>query len=173
MHLSIGARQTPLPQRPFGRDIFSYLVATGLMNKTRDSRLGRRLRDRETLVGSSPRAARRNGIHPHGRTTGAEGRSVNFIDDTSLEIATVIWATGFGLDHSWIDLPVFNPEGAVAHERGVTASPGLYFLGLTWQHTRGSALLGWVKDDAEYIAEKIAAFRPTAPAETREPERVA
>jgi hypothetical protein len=39
--------------------------------------------------------------------------------------------------------------------RGVTASPGLYFLGLSWQHTRGSALLGWVKDDAEHIAQAI------------------
>jgi putative flavoprotein involved in K+ transport len=39
----------------------------------------------------------------------------------------------------------------------VTCAPGLYFLGLPWQHTRGSALLGWVKDDAEFIAERIAA----------------
>jgi putative flavoprotein involved in K+ transport len=54
VHLSVGARQTPLPQRLFGPDIFSYLVATGLMDKTRDSRLGWRLRDRETLIGSSP-----------------------------------------------------------------------------------------------------------------------
>lgn len=41
------------------------------------------------------------------------------------------------------------------HRRGVTESPGLYFLSLPWQHTRGSALLGWVKDDAEHIAEHI------------------
>ena len=155
VHLSIGARQTPLPQRPFGRDIFSYLVATGLMKKTRDSRLGRRLRDRETLIGSSPRAARRRGIDLHGRTTGADGRSVNFTDGTSLEIATVIWATGFGLDHAWIDAPIFDANGAVEHDRGVTRSPGLYFLGLPWQHTRGSALLGWVKDDAAHLATRI------------------
>lgn len=154
-HLSIGARQTPLPQRPFGRDIFSYLVATGLMNKTRDSRLGRRLRDRETLIGSSPRAARRKGIHLHGRTTGADGRSVKFTDGTSLEIATVIWATGFGLDHAWIDAPIFDANGALEHDRGVTRSPGLYFLGLPWQHTRGSALLGWVKDDAAHLAARM------------------
>ena len=50
--------------------------------------------------------------------------------------------------------------------------PGLYFLGLPWQHTRGSALLGWVKDDAQYIANQISAFRPAAPADTRAPERV-
>jgi putative flavoprotein involved in K+ transport len=155
VHLSGGARQTPLPQRPFGRDIFSYLVATGLMRKTRDSRLGRRLRDRETLIGSSPRAARRQGIRLHGRTTGADGRRVTFADGTGLEVATVIWATGFGLDHAWIDAPIFDADGAVSHERGVTRSPGLVFLGLPWQHTRGSALLGWVKDDAAYLAQSL------------------
>ena len=45
-------------------------------------------------------------------------------------------------------------EGSVRHRRGVTDVPGLYFLGLSWQYTRGSALLGWVKDDAEFIADK-------------------
>jgi putative flavoprotein involved in K+ transport len=51
------------------------------------------------------------------------------------------------------------------HRRGVTDVPGLYFLGLTWQHTRGSALIGWVRDDAEVIAERIAAYQATkAPA---------
>ena len=75
----------------------------------------------------------------------------------------MIWATGFRDDHSWIDVPVFDDGGAVAHERGVTDAPGLYFLGLQWQHTRGSALLGWVKDDAEYLARpSIDAFRPAA-----------
>jgi putative flavoprotein involved in K+ transport len=42
----------------------------------------------------------------------------------------------------------------------VAEIPGLYFLGLQWQYTRGSALLGWVKDDAEYIADRIAAYEP-------------
>jgi len=88
---------------------------------------------------------------------------VSFDDATKLDVRSVIWATGFRLDHSWIDVPVFDADGRVAHERGVTGSPGLYFLGLLWQHTRGSALLGWVKDDAEYIARQIGAFRP-APA---------
>jgi putative flavoprotein involved in K+ transport len=67
----------------------------------------------------------------------------------------VIWATGYRPDYSWVDLPVFEPEGRLRHRRGVTEVPGLYFLGLTWQHTRGSALIGWVKDDAEFIAGRI------------------
>ena len=49
--------------------------------------------------------------------------------------------------------------GQGRHRRGVTDVPGLYFLGLTWQHTRGSALIGFIKDDAEFIAAKIAGYR--------------
>ena len=72
----------------------------------------------------------------------------------------VIWSTGYRPDYSWIDLPVFDAEGLVRQKRGLTPVPGLDFLALTWQHTRGSALLGWVKDDAEFIAPQIATFAP-------------
>ena len=165
-HLSIGSRQTPLPQRILGRDLFWYLDATGLIRKTTESRIGKRMRQREdTLIGSRPRALRRHGVRLHGRAVDAEGSTVSFSDGTKLDVATVIWATGFRLDHSWIDVPVFDEAGRVLHERGVTSSPGIYFLGLLWQHTRGSALLGWVKDDAEYLAGQISAFRPAAPAQ--------
>jgi putative flavoprotein involved in K+ transport len=163
-HLSIGSRQTPLPQRILGRDLFWYLDKTGLIRKTKSSRIGKRMQQREdTLIGSRPRGVRRHGVERHGRAIDTAGATVSFSDATKLDVRTVIWATGFRLDHSWIDVPVFDADGRVAHERGVTESPGLYFLGLLWQHTRGSALLGWVKDDAEYIAQKIGAFRP-APA---------
>jgi putative flavoprotein involved in K+ transport len=57
---------------------------------------------------------------------------------------------------------VLDSGGNLRHRRGVTDVPGLYFLGLSWQHTRGSALLGWVKDDAEFIAAQIAAKAETA-----------
>jgi putative flavoprotein involved in K+ transport len=50
--------------------------------------------------------------------------------------------------------------------------PGLYFLGLTWQYTRGSALIGWAKDDAEYLANEISKFHQALPAERRPAEHV-
>jgi putative flavoprotein involved in K+ transport len=174
VHLSIGSRQTPLPQRILGRDLFWYLEGTGLIRKTTESRIGRRMSGRDTLIGSTPRRLRRrHGVTLHGRAVAATGSSVRFADDSQLDVASVIWATGFRTDHSWIDAPVFDQAGRLEHERGVTTSPGLYFLGLSWQHTRGSALLGWVKDDATYIAEKIAAFRPTAEAEGARPTTTA
>jgi putative flavoprotein involved in K+ transport len=163
VHLSIGSRQTPLPQRILGRDLFWYLEATGLIRKTMDSRIGRRMSGRDTLIGSTPRRLRRrHGVALHGRAVDASGSSVRFDDDSQLDVASVVWATGFRTDHSWIDAPVFDQAGRVEHQRGVAGLPGLYFIGLSWQHTRGSALLGWVKDDAAYIAERVAAFQPSA-----------
>jgi putative flavoprotein involved in K+ transport len=173
VHLSIGSRQTPLPQRILGRDLFWYLDATGLIRKTRDSRIGRRMEGRDTLIGSTPRSIRRrHGVRLHGRALDAAGSAVSFSDGTKLDVDAVIWATGFRVDHSWVDVPVFDNTGQLVHRRGVTESPGLYFLGLTWQHTRGSALLGWVREDAEHIAQQIENFTP-AQAEPLATERVA
>jgi putative flavoprotein involved in K+ transport len=163
VHLSIGSRQTPLPQRIAGRDVFRYLDALGLMRVSVDSRLGQRLRYRDTLIGSSPRAAReRYGIRVRERTVDAQGTEVVFADGGRLAPAAVIWATGFAVDHSWVHVPVFDDAARLMHHRGVTCAPGLYFLGLTWQYTRGSALLGWVKHDAQLIAGRIAAHTRTA-----------
>lgn len=165
VHLAIGSRQTPLPQRPLGRDLFWWLTKTGLINKTVDTRIGRRAQQRDTLIGSSPRELRRrHGIELKPRVVGADGRTVRFADGSEVDVDAVIWATGFRSDYSWIEPSVVGTDGRVRHRRGVTEVPGLYFLGLSWQHTRGSALIGWVKDDAEYIAERIAAHghQPTA-----------
>ena len=86
---------------------------------------------------------------------GADGRTVRFTDGTTLDVGVVIWATGYRSDYSWIDIPGVVRDGKVIHRRGVTEVPGLYFLGLSWQHTRGSALLGFVNDDAAYLAGRI------------------
>jgi putative flavoprotein involved in K+ transport len=156
VHLAIGTRQLPMPQRLAGRDIFAFLDRLGAMRKTADSRLGRRMKGRDTLVGYGPRAARRLGIALHGRAVGATPSSVEFADGGRVEPDAVVWATGFERDHGIVDAPVFDEGGEIVHERGVTTAPGLYFLGLPWMHTRGSALLGWVADDAGHIAGHIA-----------------
>ena len=158
--LSIGSQQKPLPQRVLGRDLFWWLTKTRLLNKTVDSRLGRKLGMRDTLIGSSPgEMTKRYGVQLKPRLVDAEGRRVRFEDGSELEVDAVIWATGYRSDYSWIKLPILGEDGRVRHRRGVTDVPGLYFLGLTWQHTRGSALIGFIKDDAEFIAEKIAQYQ--------------
>jgi putative flavoprotein involved in K+ transport len=159
VHLAVGTRQTPLPQRFLGHDLFWWLTKTGVLNKTVESRLGRKLRHRDTLIGSSPRELRQQyGVELKPRAVDTSGRMVRVEDGSELEVDALIWATGYRPDYSWIELPVFESDGRLRHRRGVTDAPGLYFLGLTWQHTRGSALIGWVKDDAAFIAEQIKTF---------------
>jgi putative flavoprotein involved in K+ transport len=154
--LAVGSRQTPLPQRILGRDLFWWLTKSGVINKTVESRLGGRMQHRDTLIGSSPRRLRRrHGVSIRPRVIEAQGKTVRFEDGGVLDVDAVIWATGYRSDYSWLDLPVLDGEGRVRHRRGVTDLPGVYFLGLYWQWTRGSALVGWVKDDAEYIAQQI------------------
>jgi putative flavoprotein involved in K+ transport len=155
--LSVGSKQKPLPQRIAGRDLFWWLTKTRLLSTTVESRLGSKLQHRDTLIGSSPRElSRRYGVELKPRALAAAGRTVRFEDESELEVDAVIWATGYRLDLSWIGLPILDSNGRLRHRRGVTEVPGLFFLGLTWQWTRGSALIGWVKDDAEFLTEQLA-----------------
>jgi putative flavoprotein involved in K+ transport len=70
-------------------------------------------------------------------------------------VSTIIWATGFRLDFGWVHVPVFDEAGAPLQQRGVTSSPGLYFLGLPWLYKEKSALLFGIGEDAAYLASAI------------------
>ncbi|WP_328328993.1 MSMEG_0569 family flavin-dependent oxidoreductase [Kribbella sp. NBC_00382] len=77
-------------------------------------------------------------------------------------IGAVVWSTGFSRDDGWIRVPVFDGRGYPTHHRGVTSVPGLYFVGLPWQHTWGSGRFGGVAADAAYLAEQIVQRRMQA-----------
>lgn len=159
VELAVGQRLPSIPQRPLGRDVWSWASGLRLDRVTTDSRLGRRLAGRDQVIGPGPRQlAHRHGVRLRPRLSGASGQAVTFTDGGAGEYAAVVWATGFTSDRSWIDIPgVTDERGQLRQSRGVTAAPGLYTLGLSWQHTRGSALLGWVGGDAAYLAEQIEA----------------
>jgi putative flavoprotein involved in K+ transport len=153
--LSIATKQPALPQRLAGKDLFWWLTRLRLMRVSTESRLGRRMSSRDFIIGSSRRRLQAAGVRFRPRVADAHGRTVRLTGGTSLDVGIVVWATGYRSDHTWIDIPGVTHDGQVIHRRGVTEIPGLYFLGLTWQHTRGSALLGFVHDDAAYLADLI------------------
>lgn len=160
--LAVGAQPLQLPQRILDKDLFWWLTKLGILTKTADSLLARRMRARgDLIIGSSLTALRRRGVALGSRVASASGAEVLLADGTRTTPATVIWATGFRSDYSWIDVPGVLTAGQPVHQRGVTPADGLYFLGLPWQHTRGSALLGFVKHDAAWIAEQIEHRHPT------------
>ncbi|HET6627723.1 MAG TPA: NAD(P)/FAD-dependent oxidoreductase [Nocardioidaceae bacterium] len=156
--LSAGTNPPAVPQRPLGRDLFWWLTRLGLMDKGPDSRLAQRMRARgDLVVGSNRRALRRAGVDFRGRAVRASGRTATFADGTSIEVDAVVWATGFRPDYSWIDVPELTDDtGMPLHDCGRSvAVPGLWFLGLPWQRTRGSALLGFVQRDAAHVHSEM------------------
>jgi putative flavoprotein involved in K+ transport len=162
--LSIATAYPMLPQRWAGRDLFWWLTRLGVMRVTAGSRLGRRVQARgEFVIGTNRKRLERAGVRFRPRLVDAEGRTVRFADHRLLEdVGVVVWATGYRSDYAWIHIPGVVREGHVVHRRGVSEVPGLYFLGLSWQHTRGSALLGFVNDDAAYLADRIQAHHQAA-----------
>ncbi|HEY1002607.1 MAG TPA: hypothetical protein VGD83_23495, partial [Streptosporangiaceae bacterium] len=115
------------------------------------------------IIGSSRRRLRVAGVRFRPAVASAEGRTVRFADGSSLDASTVIWTTGYRSDYSWMHIRGVVGDGHVIHRRGVTNIPGLYFLGLPWQHSRGSALLGFVHQDAAYLAHRITSRAPASP----------
>jgi putative flavoprotein involved in K+ transport len=158
-----------LPRRLLGRDLFDWIWPL-MTRATADTRFGQRLRARaarggDALIGIPERTLADGGIVRVGRLTevrgglpvcpSARGRDRDGRGDV-LQPRVVIWCTGFAPDYAWIDLPVFDERGVPRHRRGVvTEAPGLFFVGLRFQHRMTSSLLGGVGADAAFIAEQV------------------
>jgi putative flavoprotein involved in K+ transport len=75
------------------------------------------------------------------------------------DVSTIVWATGFRADWSWVRVPAFDGAGYPTHDRGVTTVPGLYVLGLPWLYTWGSGRFAGIERDARYVADRVAEHR--------------
>jgi putative flavoprotein involved in K+ transport len=140
---------------------------------TTDTRLGRKMseahRDRGApLVRLKPKEIAAAGVELVPRVESVVDGKPRLADGRVLDVAAVVWATGFRLDFGWIELSIFDDGGYPMHYRGVVdAAPGLYFLGLPFQYTPTSEHVGGVGKDARHISEHIAARSPTRPARWR------
>jgi putative flavoprotein involved in K+ transport len=157
--LSISETLPALPQRFMGRSIFWWLNTSGAMTVSAQTRLGRRMSEREFLIGKSAAAyASEDNVNLLGRAEAAEGNMIFTQGGGVVEVDAIVWATGYTQDFSFVNAPVVDASGRAQQKRGVTRVSGLYFIGLPWMHTRGSALLGWVGQDAAYLAHRIASL---------------
>jgi putative flavoprotein involved in K+ transport len=92
------------------------------------------------------------------------------LDVASAGVSCIIWATGFAVDYSWLQVDAFDANGKPNHRRGVSSDPGVYFVGLPWLSRRGSSFIWGVWHDARYLADHIAtqrrylAYRPAGSA---------
>ncbi|MGE4249537.1 MAG: flavin-containing monooxygenase, partial [Parvibaculaceae bacterium] len=81
------------------------------------------------------------------------------LDLAEAGITSIIWATGYAVDYSWLKVDAFDEKGRPKHQRGVSAEPGIYFLGLPWQSRRGSSFIWGVWHDAKHLADRISTQR--------------
>lgn len=146
-------------RRVLGRDLFDWLWAT-VMKPGADTFVGRRIRKNilsstDRLIGMSERDLVSSTLRRVGRVIGVHDGLPVLADGTVADVKSIVWCTGFRPDFRWIDAPVFGDDGYPRHTRGVTETPGLYFLGLRFLHRLSSSLLGGVGADAEYVANAL------------------
>jgi putative flavoprotein involved in K+ transport len=80
------------------------------------------------------------------------------LDLTSGEVRTILWATGYRPDYSWLDVPILDRKGNIRHDGGVTASPGMYLMGMQFLRRRKSALIDGAGDDARDLSRHLALY---------------
>jgi putative flavoprotein involved in K+ transport len=90
--------------------------------------------------------------------TRVDGSPVLTLDLARAGIGTIVWATGFRPDHSWLEVPVLDRKGRIRHDGGVTPSPGLYVMGLPFLRRRRSQLIDGAGDDARELSARLAAY---------------
>ncbi|MEH7245318.1 NAD(P)/FAD-dependent oxidoreductase [Neobacillus niacini] len=156
--LSVGHRLTFLPQDIGNKSIFCWFDKLGIYKANVNSKVGQFIKNRpDPIFGFELKSQLKNrSVILKSRVVSADEKNLFFDDGSSVVVSNVIWSTGFKSDYRWIDIPsVVDEKGALNHQRGVTPVKGLYFLGLPWQSSRGSALLQGVGTDAEYIFKQL------------------
>lgn len=158
VHLSASSDIRFKPLHIFGKSIFWYFDKLGFLTENRNSMLGRWLyKQPEQIYGKElKQLTKRGNIKLHTRTVKMTNQEAYFqSEEDPIRIDNVIWATGFRRDCGWIEMKEAFYNEQIAHQEGVSVVNGLYFVGLPWQTSRGSALLGWVKYDAKRIVDHL------------------
>ncbi|MGG1397615.1 NAD(P)/FAD-dependent oxidoreductase [Bacillus salipaludis] len=157
-YLSVSQKIRFMPLKFAGKSIFWWFDKLGILRADRHSFIGKKIQSQgDPVFGYELKEKIKNrSVIVKSRTKSIHKNEIQFEDHTSIMVNNIIWATGFTPNYRWIEIPnLLNPNGEVNHKRGVTEIDGLFFLGLPWQHRRGSALLLGVGEDAEYLYKYI------------------
>jgi len=155
---SVSQKLRFLPLKVGGKSIFWWFDKLGILKATNTSILGKKIQQNgDPIFGYElKKAVKELEVKLKEKVINIEKNHVFFKDNSKLQVDNIIWATGFKQKYSWLNIDnIYNKKGMIKHQRGLTAIEGLYFMGLPWQHKRGSALLQGVGEDAKYIENHI------------------
>lgn len=147
----------PLKRVPNHPLIVWFIFATGFVYASKNNFIGKYIMNNgEVIIGTDLKELfKKNNLVQTGALVNAAGVEFQFERLKINDIQNVIWATGYKPDFNWIQLPILDNHGNPITDYGVTQVKGLYFVGLGWQRSRASWLIGGVSRDAKYITEKI------------------
>lgn len=158
VYIAVSHSMRFLPLHVGSISIFTWFRRLGLLNADRDTIIGRWFRKQpDPIFGFDLKELfRTKRIHLKPKVIGSKENNVVFQDETTLSVPNVVWSTGFKPTFDWIQISdAVDINGMPNHQRGVSPVSGLFFVGLPWQSSRSSALIGGVGKDAEYIISKI------------------
>ena len=147
-----------IPQQFLGKTLWWWFTLIGFLSFTKYSWIGKKISNLpQPVIGTDVKGIlSRQNVTAVGRTNGASSEAITFEKKKVSSIKNIIWATGYRPNFKWIEGIELNIDNYPKNYRGVSNMEGLYFIGLPWMYTRGSATLGGVAKDAEYLAKIIA-----------------
>jgi putative flavoprotein involved in K+ transport len=146
-----------LPQKFLGKTLWWWFTLTGFLSYSKYSWIGKKLSSiTQPVIGTDVKEIlSRNNVIPMGRTKDALNDDIIFESKKVATIKNIVWATGYRPNFEWIEGLELDANAYPSNFRGVGNIEGLYFIGLPWMYTRGSATLGGVSKDAAYLATII------------------
>jgi putative flavoprotein involved in K+ transport len=146
-----------VPQQVLGKTLWWWFTLIGFLSFNKYSWIGKKINSiTQPVIGTDVKEilAREN-VLPTGRTKDALNAEVVFENSKISSIKNIVWATGYRPNFKWIEGLELDADNYPKNYRGVSNIEGLYFIGLPWMYTRGSATLGGVSKDASYLASLI------------------
>ena len=156
--LATGRSRRLFPEKLFGKSIWWWLDKSGLLYARSDSIIGRIMQKTDPFPARGRRRQTLNekGVEILPYLTSVDGDTVRFANGHVDRVTSVIWAIGYRDNSDWVAIPsVKDNNGNFIHEEGISPVDDLYFIGRSWQRTRGSALITGVGDDAYYLIQQI------------------
>lgn len=148
---------TSIPQEILGKTLWWWFKKIGFLTAHKYSWIGKKLSTGgQPIIGTDVKTLfKKENVTCVGRSLDANNTEITFEKDTIKDIKNIIWATGFKPNFNWIEGIELDESQYPTNFRGVSEIEGLYYLGLPWLYTRGSATLGGVKKDAKYLSKYI------------------
>ncbi|PQJ32514.1 potassium transporter Trk [Nonlabens arenilitoris] len=146
-----------LPQQFLGKTLWWWFTVTGFLKYNKYSWIGKKINSStQPVIGTDVKEIlSRENVIPVGRTRDASDHKIFFEKKKVSTIKNIIWATGYRPNFSWIEGLELDADNYPKNYRGISNIKGLYFMGLPWMYTRGSATLGGVSKDAQFLANYI------------------